>query len=69
MRIPTIFLALAATATLAGCLDTPEERALGGAVAGGLLADATDNNVLAGAALGAAGGALSCGIAGLPRCQ
>jgi osmotically inducible lipoprotein OsmB len=44
-------------APLAGCLETDTERAVAGAAAGALIADATDNNVVAGAAIGGLAGA------------
>ncbi|KCV81647.1 hypothetical protein ATO10_12062 [Actibacterium atlanticum] len=58
IAIPAMVLALA------GCLEDDGERALAGAVAGALIADATGENVAAGAAIGAAGGAL-CDDAGV----
>jgi hypothetical protein len=52
------FVAVAAFVTpLAGCLETETERALAGAAAGAVLADATENSVLTGAVLGAGAGA------------
>lgn len=68
MRKYIVLLALATT-TLAGCMATPTERGLGGAVAGAAIADAMDENMVAGAALGALAGAASCGVPGLPPCQ
>ena len=56
--------ASAAAAALAGCMQTDGERALAGAAAGALIADATDNSVVTGAAIGAAGGAV-CDDVGL----
>jgi hypothetical protein len=53
---------------LAGCMATPTERGLAGAVVGAAIADATDSNMVAGAALGGLAGAASCGVPGLPRC-
>ncbi|MER5172288.1 hypothetical protein [Thioclava sp. GXIMD2076] len=76
MRKSAILVAiLGATAALAGCqsgngygnggfLNSDGGRALVGAGAGALVADATDNNVVAGAALGAGAGAL-CDDAGV----
>lgn len=49
---------------LAGCLENDSQRALAGAAVGALAADAMDRNVAAGAAIGAAGGAL-CDDAGV----
>lgn len=60
--------ALLAPVLLAGCLDTTTERALGGAVAGAVIADVTDNSAVTGALIGGAAGVLSCGAPGLPRC-
>lgn len=62
-----ILAALLATG-LSGCLATPQERGLAGAVVGAAIADATDNNMVAGAALGGLAGAASCGVPGLPAC-
>ncbi|MHC0053869.1 hypothetical protein [Actibacterium sp. D379-3] len=56
--VPALFLALA------GCLEDDSERALAGAAAGAVVADVLDENVIAGAAIGAAGGAL-CDDAGI----
>ncbi|PPB80312.1 hypothetical protein LV82_02187 [Albidovulum inexpectatum] len=58
MRILAISLGLVSAVVLSGCMQTDGERALAGAAAGALVADATDNNVVAGAALGGAAGAL-----------
>ncbi|MBD1204375.1 MAG: hypothetical protein O9292_07865 [Rhodobacteraceae bacterium] len=68
MRKYLVLLALATT-TLSGCMATPTERGLGGAVAGAAIADALDENMVAGAALGALAGAASCGLPGLPPCR
>lgn len=55
---------------LAGCMADPYSRGATGAVAGALLADATDSNMVAGAALGALAGAATCGVqVGLPPCR
>lgn len=54
----SILALLASSFALSGCLQTDTERALAGAAAGAIIADATDNSVLTGAALGAAGGAV-----------
>lgn len=63
-----ILAALLATG-LAGCMATPQERGLAGAVVGAAVADATDSNMVAGAALGALAGAATCGVqVGLPPC-
>lgn len=69
MRITTLLLAATAALALAGCMQTPASRALGGAVAGAVIADATDENLIAGAAIGGLAGAASCGIPGLPACD
>ena len=68
MRTYLVIFALATT-TLAGCMQTPTERGLAGAVAGAALADAMDENMVAGAALGGLAGAASCGLPGLPPCS
>ena len=45
-------------------------RGLAGAVAGAAIADALDENMVAGAALGGLAGAATCGIElGLPPCR
>lgn len=55
---------------LAGCMQDPASRGVAGAAAGALVADALDENMVAGAALGALAGAATCGIElGLPPCQ
>ncbi|MEM9436962.1 MAG: hypothetical protein AAGA15_07965 [Pseudomonadota bacterium] len=64
MRFIKIIFAVSAFAALAGCLDTDGERALVGAGAGAVVAETTGGNVLAGAAVGAAAGAL-CDDAGV----
>ncbi|ATG49512.1 glycine zipper 2TM domain-containing protein [Celeribacter ethanolicus] len=56
MRKSILVSALVSVAALAGCMQTDGERALAGAAAGAVVADATDNNVLTGAALGALAG-------------
>lgn len=58
MQTTKLILALAIATGLSGCLETDSERALAGAAAGAVVADAMDANVVAGAAVGAAGGAL-----------
>jgi hypothetical protein len=50
-------------------MATPTERGLAGAVAGAAIADATDENMVAGAAIGGLLGAASCGLPGLPPCR
>lgn len=64
MRILKLSVAPVLVLALAGCLDTDGERALAGAAAGAIIADATGNSVAGGAAVGAAGGAL-CDDVGL----
>lgn len=55
---------------LAACMNDPYSRGAGGAVAGALIADTTNSNVVAGAALGALAGAATCGIdLGMPACR
>ena len=62
-----LLAALLATG-LAGCMATPQERGIAGAVVGAAIADATDENMVAGAALGALAGSASCGVGFLPPC-
>jgi osmotically inducible lipoprotein OsmB len=58
------------TLPLAGCMQDPTSRGVAGAFAGALVADALDENLIAGAALGGLAGAATCGIEiGLPPCQ
>ncbi|WP_434288101.1 hypothetical protein [Celeribacter sp. SCSIO 80788] len=64
MRKSILISALVSVAALAGCMQTDGERALAGAAAGAVVADATDNNVLTGAALGALAGTY-CDDAGI----
>jgi hypothetical protein len=69
MRKPLIVFALL-TAPLAGCMQDPASRGIAGAAAGALVADALDENMLAGAALGGLAGVATCGIElGLPPCN
>lgn len=63
-----LMLGLAAV-SLSGCMQTPTERGMVGAIAGAAIADRTDENMVAGAALGALAGAASCGVPGLPPCR
>lgn len=67
MRISRVMLAVALTGSLAGCLQTDGERAVAGAAAGALIADATDNNVIAGAAIGGLAGTF-CDDLNVPGC-
>lgn len=65
-----IVTALILATGLAGCMSTPAQRGVTGAVVGAALADATDNNALTGAVIGGLAGAATCGIElGLPPCQ
>ncbi|PTQ71237.1 lipoprotein [Celeribacter persicus] len=66
MRKSILISAFVSVAALAGCMQTDGERALAGAAAGAVVADATDNNVLTGAALGALAGTY-CDDAGVCR--
>jgi osmotically inducible lipoprotein OsmB len=67
MRKFPLFFALAAISGLAGCLQTDGERALAGAAAGAIIADAFDKSVLTGAALGALAGTY-CDDLNVPGC-
>ena len=68
MRKSLILLAILST-PLAGCMQDPTSRGIAGAAAGALVADAFDENIIAGAALGGLAGAATCGIElGLPPC-
>ncbi len=60
MRIRTVSLVLAAAVGLAACGDTPAERAIYGGAAGAGTAAVFDGNILAGAAVGAAGNVIYC---------
>ena len=62
-----IALLLIAT-PLAGCMQDPGTRGLAGAVLGAAIADATDENLIAGAAIGGLAGAASCAIPGTLGC-
>jgi osmotically inducible lipoprotein OsmB len=69
MRKSLIVFALLST-TLAGCMQDPTSRGLAGAAAGALVADALDENMVAGAAIGGLAGVATCGIEiGLPPCN
>lgn len=61
MRVSVILLPLF---ILGACVDSVGNRAIGGAVAGAVLADVTDNNVATGAVIGGLGGAASCSLPG-----
>lgn len=69
MRNKTLIIMTICATSLAGCLQTPEQRGVAGAVGGAIIADALDENMIAGAALGGLAGAASCGLPGLPRCN
>ncbi len=69
MRFKSFFFLALATTSLAGCLQDPATRGVGGALVGAAIADATDENLIAGAAIGAAGGVASCYIPGTLGCQ
>ena len=69
MQKSIILLALL-TMPLSACMQDPASRGIAGAAAGALIADALDENMVAGAALGGLAGAATCGIElGLPPCQ
>ena len=69
MRKSLILFALLST-PLAGCMQDPTSRGLAGAAAGALVADALDENMVAGAAIGGLAGVATCGIElGLPPCN
>ena len=60
MRINSIALLLAVAGGLAACGDTPAERAIYGGAAGAGTAAVVNGNILAGAAVGAAGNLIYC---------
>lgn len=60
MRIKSIALLVVAAAGLAACGDTPLEQAVYGGAAGAGTAAVVDGNILAGAAVGAAGNLIYC---------
>lgn len=66
MQYIKVLAALAAVATLAGCLQTDTQRGLAGAAGGALIADATGNSALTGAVVGGAAGVF-CDDAGICR--
>jgi len=67
MRYFKILAAVALGVALAGCMQTDGQRAVAGAAAGAVIADATDNNALTGAALGALAGTF-CDDLNVPGC-
>jgi len=69
MRVTPTFLVLGMATALSGCLDTPTERTVGGALTGAVVADATGGSKTTGALIGAVLGGVSCGVPGLPACQ
>lgn len=64
MQKSVIAIALLSITVLAGCMQDPTSRGLAGAVAGAAVADAMDENMVAGAALGGLAGAASCNVVG-----
>ncbi len=60
MRLSAVLLSFVAALSVAGCVDSAGNRAIGGAVAGAVLADVTDNSVATGAVIGGLAGAASC---------
>lgn len=69
MRTPTVLLAAIAATFLAGCMQDPASRGLAGAAAGALVADALDENMLAGAAIGGITGVATCSVPGGMGCN
>lgn len=67
MQTLKILAAVGLVFPLAGCLDNDAERAVAGAAAGALIADATDNDVATGAVVGAAAGVF-CDDLNVPGC-
>ncbi len=67
MRNSKLMLGAVLFAALAGCMQTDGERAIAGAAAGAVIADATDNNALTGAAIGALAGTF-CDDLNVPGC-
>jgi hypothetical protein len=68
MHYTKFVLAAVLVGGLAGCMQTDGERALAGAAAGAVIADATDNSVITGAALGGLAGA-TCDDLNVPGCR
>ena len=64
----TIGLLALLTIPLAGCMQDPASRGMAGAVLGAAVADATDQNMVAGAALGGFAGYASCDVNVGPAC-
>jgi osmotically inducible lipoprotein OsmB len=69
MQIKSLLLVGVAAMALAGCMQDPATRGVGGALAGVAIADALDENIVAGAAIGALAGAASCSVPGALNCQ
>lgn len=65
-KLPALLALVLASTALAGCMQNDGQRALAGAAAGAVIADATDNSVLTGAALGGLAGTF-CDDAGVCR--
>lgn len=68
MRLSALLVSLAAALSLGACVDSPGNRAIGGAVAGAVIADATGGSAVTGAVIGGLGGAASCTIPGQLGC-
>lgn len=64
MQYKSWMVGLFALAALAACGDNDFERGLTGAAAGAVVAEATDNDPLVGAAVGAGAGVLSDDLLG-----
>jgi hypothetical protein len=68
MQTLKLVVAIATIGTLAACVQTDGQRALVGAAAGAVVADALDESVVAGAALGGLAGA-TCDDLNVPGCR
>jgi osmotically inducible lipoprotein OsmB len=68
MRTIPLLLSMAAALSVGACVDSAGNRAIGGAVAGAVIADVTDNNVATGAVIGGLAGAASCTLPGQVNC-
>ncbi|MEL6521409.1 MAG: hypothetical protein AAFQ66_10620 [Pseudomonadota bacterium] len=64
MQYKSWLIGLAVLGTVAACGDNDFERGLTGAAAGAVVAEATDNDPLVGAAVGAGAGVLSDDLLG-----
>lgn len=69
MRIRHFIISALLATGLAGCMSSPAERTVGGALAGAVIADATGGSKTRGALIGAVAGGVSCGIPRLPPCD